>query len=224
MKLRESDVARRPLNCVAGLACALPTLTKLRSLEVNLDKVKRFDSVDLSEADVLSICLALKAWPLAFLLDTDFGNNCEGLGSELKQCWRLLGLPAEAARWDTEHMLDYFREQQQKALVFANGLHARLGGASLVSQLDDNLVRMIVDELLGRSAFKTSQQQQHTRFQEVEDDGEMEEDQEGGGSDNDDDDDDDDDDEVFHSDVVRQCPNGQSKTASSIQRVGGQRQ
>ena len=49
VKLRESDVARRPLNCVAGLACALPTLTKLRSLEVNREKVKRFDSIDLSE-------------------------------------------------------------------------------------------------------------------------------------------------------------------------------
>ena len=58
-----------------------------------------------------------------------------------------------------------------------------------MSQLDDNLVRKIVDELLGRSAFKTSQQQQHTRFQEVEDNNEMEEDQGGGGDDNDDDDD-----------------------------------
>jgi hypothetical protein len=59
----------------------------------------------------------------------------------LSTCWRALGLPAADEVWTNAMTLDYFRVQQRKVAAFASGMmHARLGVASGVSLLDEQLV------------------------------------------------------------------------------------
>jgi hypothetical protein len=70
---------------------------------------------------------------------------------QLIMCWRAPGLPQEAEHWPgwTNAMtLDFFRVQQHK-VAFASGMHSRLGEASRASQLDEQVLVMIADEVLG---------------------------------------------------------------------------
>jgi hypothetical protein len=46
-------------------------------------------------------------------------------------------------------IVQHFWEQQSKVSVFASGLHRRLGAGSIVSQLDEQLLVLIADEVLG---------------------------------------------------------------------------
>jgi len=79
---------------------------------------------------------ALKAWPLPLLLH---------INSDRDACIRLavfqhaLGLPAEAADWNNTTTLEFFRVQQHKVVAFCSGRHARLGAASVVSRLNDQV-------------------------------------------------------------------------------------
>ena len=67
----------------------------------------------------------------------------------LRGHWRGLGLPAEAAEWGDIEIVEHFREQQSKVAAFASGLHRRLGAGSMVSQLDEQVLVLIADEVLG---------------------------------------------------------------------------
>ena len=86
--------------------------------------------------DVVAIGCALKAWPLPLLLH---------INSDRDACIRLavfqhaLGLPAEAAAWNNTTTLEFFRVQQHKVVAFCSGRHARLGAASVVSRLNDQV-------------------------------------------------------------------------------------
>ena len=114
--------------------------------------------VPLLDGDVLEIGRALKAWPLPRLHDVypadwDPADDSGGEGMQLSWCWRALGLPQEAEHWPgwTNAMtLQLFRVQQQKVVAFASGMHSRLGAASRVSQLDEQVLVMIAEEVLGR--------------------------------------------------------------------------
>ena len=101
--------------------------------------------------DVLAIGRALKAWPLPNLVDFSFQVGRDDIS--LSMCWRELGLPAEAAAWNNAATLDFLRLQQHKVAAFASGLHGRLGAASGVSMLNDQILTMIANEVLGRSDF-----------------------------------------------------------------------
>ena len=63
--------------------------------------------------------------------------------------WRGLGLPAEAAEWRDIEIVEHFRGQQSKVAAFASRLHSRLGAGSMVSQLDEQALVLIADEVLG---------------------------------------------------------------------------
>ena len=45
--------------------------------------------------------------------------------------------------------MEHFREQQSKVAAFASGLHRRLGAGSMVSQLDEQVLVLVADEVLG---------------------------------------------------------------------------
>jgi hypothetical protein len=100
--------------------------------------------------DVLAIGRALKAWPLPFLviLEVRFGSF-KWAEIRLSRCWRALGLPTEAAAWSNSETLDFLRVQQHKVAVFASGLHGRLGAGSQVSGMDEQVLVLIADEVLG---------------------------------------------------------------------------
>ena len=142
-----------------SLACSLPCLKQLQTLHVNLSKkdhlhehLRDSDETD-REGMAIAIARSLKAWPLPLLLDFAVGREFEGgivnQFPVLCRCWQALGLPADAATWDMSTALECFRQQQQNALIFASGLHPRLGAASHVAWLDEQALMMIVDELLG---------------------------------------------------------------------------
>ena len=63
-------------------------------------------------------------------------------------CWRAMGLPTAAA---TNAMtLDDFETHAAKGgVAFASGMHSRLGAASVVSWLDEQVLVMIADKVLG---------------------------------------------------------------------------
>ena len=100
--------------------------------------------------DILVIGGALKAWPLPSLAILEF---CVGR-REVALYAPSLGLPAVAAAWSNAATLDFLRVQQHKVVAFASGLHGRLGAASGVSMLNDQMLTMIANEVLGRSDFR----------------------------------------------------------------------
>jgi hypothetical protein len=59
------------------------------------------------------------------------------------------GLPAAAANWTNAKTLDFSWVQQQKVAAFASLMHARLGAASCVSRLNEQLLVMIANAVLG---------------------------------------------------------------------------
>jgi hypothetical protein len=67
----------------------------------------------------------------------------------LNQCWRTLDLPPAAENWDNCQTLDFFRVQQHKVAAFASGLHGRLGQGLGVLELNEKVLVMIADEVLG---------------------------------------------------------------------------
>ena len=123
------------------LARSLPSLQQLQFLRLSCeDKDDGSDGVQVNmiwAEDVVAIGHALKAWPLPLLLD--IGSDEESI--KLSMFHRALGLPAEAqAAWNNATTLDFFRVQQHKVAAFCSGLHARLGAASDVSRLNDQVL------------------------------------------------------------------------------------
>ena len=84
------------------------------------------------------MCRALKAWPLTCL--EDFKVRVGQVDFRLSNYWQQLGLPSEAATWSTASTLDFLRVQQLKVAAFASGLQKRLGAASGVSMLNDQVL------------------------------------------------------------------------------------
>ena len=68
---------------------------------------------------------------------------------DIRSCWRELRLPAKRTAWENAEVLDFFRGQQEKVVVFASRLHARMDIASCVSSLNELSLVMITDEVLG---------------------------------------------------------------------------
>ncbi len=106
---------------------------------------------------VFGIALALRSWPPPLLLDFDDYNDwsrtdCISLNTAIPL--QHLGLPEKAKWWDNRTILFHFRQQQQKLLAFASGMQKRLGAESRASSVDDEMLRLIADEVLGRTLFK----------------------------------------------------------------------
>jgi hypothetical protein len=126
------------------MARSLPSLQKLQFLRLSCEDSNEDSDGDTGglkvnmiwAEDVVAIGCALKAWPLPLLLDIDSDRDaCIRLG----MFRHALGLPAEAAAWNNTTTLDFFRMQQHKVAAFCSGLHARLGAASVVSRLNDQV-------------------------------------------------------------------------------------
>ena len=140
-----------------ALSRSLPCLQQLGTLQLSGVAEPDQDGdrypVDLRAEDVLAIGRALRAWPLPLLRLSPFiyspGMTQVLYGIPLSTCWQALGLPAAAADWSNATTLGYFRVQQHKVAAFASGMHARLGAASGVSGLDEQMLVMIADEVLG---------------------------------------------------------------------------
>ena len=144
-----------------ALACSLPSLINLRSLEFlalgwdleSGNKIK-LPTKDHGRTLARAVGLALKAWPLPRL------NRLEGI--DLSLHWDALEFisPPESpewveASWESIDFARHFAVQQEKMLAFACGLHVRLGAASFgVSPLYDQVLVMIADDLLGRGIFE----------------------------------------------------------------------
>ena len=138
------------LSASIALACTLPKLVCLKSLCLP-------DEQDGEESDdVLMIGLALRAWPKP-ALQLRWGEEEPLRGTQSKKwlCGRYpeLELPPEASLWDDTEILAYFALQQRKVEALACGLHRRLGAASPILRIDDHIVSLIVDEVLGRRMF-----------------------------------------------------------------------
>ena len=150
-----------------SLARALPSLKLLQSLHLELWPCSLWaghNDLNLAEfiAAMLPVLLAisrcLKAWPLPLLFDFKF--KVEEWEISVGRFSHALGLPEEAKTWDNKTTLDFFRMQQLKMTAFASGLHARLGGASHVSLLNEQMLMIIADEVLGGWSLRTETQQQ----------------------------------------------------------------
>jgi len=126
-----------------ALSRSLPRLQQLNTLHLGGD-----GRVGLRAEDVLAVGRALRAWPLPLLRDLQDDDDAQR-GMRLGTCWQELGLPAAGADWTNATTLHFFLLQQQKVAAFASGMHARLGAASAVSQLDEHALAMIADAVLG---------------------------------------------------------------------------
>jgi len=67
-------------------------------------------------------------------------------------------------QWEDATILKYWQMQQNKVMVFACGLHKRLGEVSQVSSIDDSMLLHITNELLGclRKQWQREQMAQKT--------------------------------------------------------------
>jgi len=152
-----------------ALSRSLPFLQQLHDL--SLSGCTKDNPAAVRAEDVLAIGRALRAWPLPLLRDVKncdvdalqlkfgilvrrraSGNQCDDarISIRLSECWQALGLPAAAADWSNATTLEYFRVQQHNVAAFASGMHARLGAASGVKLLDELLLMIIADKVLGR--------------------------------------------------------------------------
>jgi len=129
MSLRFSQSVAHDRNAFKTLAFSLPAL---RLLLLNLEGQ--------NEDDVLAIGRSFKAWPDPISLPVHIN---------LKSCWQALSLPPEGGTWNDATVLEYLILQQQNMVAFASGLHVRLGAASRVSWLNDFVLVLIADEVLG---------------------------------------------------------------------------
>ena len=106
-----------------------------------------------TEEGRLAIGRCLRAWPPPHLREFSSSHSRKMIRDSdqcmLRDYWRVLGLPEEAAEWKDMQIVEHFREQQSKVAAFASGLHRRLGAGSVVSQLDEQLLVLIADEVLG---------------------------------------------------------------------------
>ena len=126
-----------------NLARSLPSLQQLQVLRLSCqDRNDGSDGVQVNmiwAEDVVAIGRALKAWPLPLLLD--IGSEQESI--RLSMFYHALQLPLPAGAvpaWNNATTLDFFRVQQHKVAAFCSGLHARLGAASVVSRLNDQVL------------------------------------------------------------------------------------
>jgi len=130
----------------SDLASFLPGFGLLQRLHVNGD----------SERDAVFLGLSLQAWPPPYLTDSQL---------RLSHVSVALGFPGDYAYERTDQqMLQYFRVERsdKMALVtaFACGLHQRLGEASTVLQLNDTVVVLVADMVLGVDKLIVLHQQQ----------------------------------------------------------------
>lgn len=58
-------------------------------------------------------------------------------------------MPPEAAGWDKTALVHYWRVQQHKLVHFASGLHVRLGTMPQISTLNDTVLKLMNNEVLG---------------------------------------------------------------------------
>ena len=167
----------RGCHTFMSLSRSLPCLQQLQDLRLGgykLDVDNAFGSgwpgdegingnaLTLLEGDVLAIGRSLKAWPLPLLrhfeldFDVEYEDDNQVENSLFSTCWRALGLPEAAADWTDAMILDFFSVQHHKVAAFASGMHTRLGAASDVLLLNDQMLIIIVNEVLGRSNFENS--------------------------------------------------------------------
>jgi hypothetical protein len=162
-----------------SLSRSLPCLRRLHKLSLRVDVVEAVGVVQtgMSDEDVLAIGRSLRAWPPPLLLDISDLFYAPGL--RLHQQWQALGLPEPARDRDTARVsrargqgylwedvevptsgglaaggcngiaLEFFRAQQEKMVTFASALHVRLGAASPALALNDSVLVLIADEILG---------------------------------------------------------------------------
>ena len=140
------------------LSFCLPALCNLRKLRLAAPKSS---SLAQRENDTLAIGLALRSWPMPFLdltktnfpgmrLYGDMYNNTRKHDPfAFKLLWRMLGLPAEAAKWDDVRILEHWRAQPPKTLAFASATHKRLGQVSPCANFPDIAMLMVTNELSG---------------------------------------------------------------------------
>ena len=131
----------RTCRMFESLAIALPAWRHLNDL--NLGRKKHITGKDL-----LPIALALRAWPPPLLRDMKY------MRTNLRSCWDELALPPECSIMDNSAILSFLGNQQDKIMVFCCGLHARLGRESPVACLNEQLLIMLADTVLGRSAYR----------------------------------------------------------------------
>jgi len=130
----------------SDLASFLPGFGLLQRLHVNGD----------SECDVVFLGLSLQARPPPYLTDSQL---------RLSHVSVALGLPGNYAYKRTDQqMLQYFRVQRGDKMTlvtaFAGGLHHCLGQASTVLQLNDAVLVLVADMVLGVDKLIVLHQQQ----------------------------------------------------------------
>jgi Leucine-rich repeat (LRR) protein len=155
-----SNPSQRDSNRVfKTLSPSLPFLRRLRRLAVNFSDFRG----EAGKEDSLAIGRSLRAWPLPLLLEfSDTLSKRISVAPPLNVNWHALGLPAEAEEWDNLKILDYFRVQQAKMAAFASGLHVRLGQASCLSSLNDLILVLIADEVLGGRSLSKEEETENT--------------------------------------------------------------
>ena len=130
----------------SDLASFLPGFGLLQRLRVNGD----------SERDAVFLGLSVQAWPPPYLTDSQL---------RLSHVSVALGLPGDYAyeRTDLE-MLQFFRmlrsDKMAMVTAFACGLHHRLGQASKMLQLNDAVLVLVADMVLGVDKLIVLHQQQ----------------------------------------------------------------
>jgi hypothetical protein len=151
----------RGCHTFMSLSRSLPCLQQLQDLRLGgytLDVDNAFGSgwpgdegingnaLTLLEGDVLAIGRSLKAWPLPLLrhfeldFDVEYEDDNQVAHSLFSTCWQALGLPEAAADWTDAMILDFFSVQHHKVAAFASGMHTRLGAASNVLLLNDQVL------------------------------------------------------------------------------------
>lgn len=152
-----------------------PSNTIIRMISHGLCSMKNLKFLDLTASDlcvgawresygwamhmkhVLALGRAVKAWPPPLLYlkeykdNVDILDNNDDVGEHIPLCrqWRALGLPAAAQDWSTADILDFFRLQQEKIVAFTSGKNSRLGQRSYVCGIDDFVLCLIADHVLG---------------------------------------------------------------------------
>ena len=132
------------------LSLVLPALRRLEKLV--LYRLQYYAQVlEIFSHDVCAVFSALKVCPPPLLAIT---GSIELHSDVLTRCWQLMALPPEAATWNNQRILHHFRTQQHKVAAFASGLHQRLGAESHVLSLNDQILVIIADDILGRDQFR----------------------------------------------------------------------
>jgi hypothetical protein len=124
-----------------SLESVLRTNTRLREIEIAYLKLYRDDPA-MSGPHVLKVCQVLQQCPRYHKLQMR-GLACGELSDEL-------GLPERTEGWFDEDAVEYMQDVHfEKILGFAMGRHARLGSVSIVQQLNDDCVKLVVSSFFG---------------------------------------------------------------------------